>query len=481
MSRTLCISVTLLDPHFHGRVDRNAPEWPPSPMRLFQALVAGACAGGRRLPDAEVAAFRWLERRDAPAIVAPRASATNGHKLFVPNNDGDKEPDRQKRLTEKPVRPHRIAEEGVIHYLWPIPDDEWPGAEAHAVALCQEARRLLSLGWGIDMAFADGRVVPAADSAELRGILWNPWPHENSSGGRIPIRGTFDDLERAHQSFLASTDPVQNLYRPPSKPRVFGKAAYLSADSLPPRHYAAFRLESTGGDERGPAFPQAKVAHVAAMLRSRACAAAQDDPHWQGVDAATYVAGHAGEAQESIARFSYLPLPTVGHQHADGMIRRVLIAQPHGASDDHWRWALSRLNHTALIAEETQKPCAVLSAIRENDNVLDCYVESAEGWFSVTPVVLPGMDDGKQVKAEKLVLKAIAQAGLDIASIAEISLQKAPIRKCSLHPKQFQRFLPKHLSHLPRWHVVLRFRQPIAGPLAVGAGRHCGLGLFTHN
>ncbi len=40
MIRYLCISATFLDGRFHGRRDGGESEWPPSPLRLFQALVA---------------------------------------------------------------------------------------------------------------------------------------------------------------------------------------------------------------------------------------------------------------------------------------------------------------------------------------------------------------------------------------------------------------------------------------------------------
>jgi len=45
MSSHFCISVTFLDPAFHGRADGGEPEWPPSPLRLFQSLVAAAHEG----------------------------------------------------------------------------------------------------------------------------------------------------------------------------------------------------------------------------------------------------------------------------------------------------------------------------------------------------------------------------------------------------------------------------------------------------
>lgn len=42
-----CASFTLLDAAFHGRGDDGEPEWPPSPLRAFQALRAAAAARGR--------------------------------------------------------------------------------------------------------------------------------------------------------------------------------------------------------------------------------------------------------------------------------------------------------------------------------------------------------------------------------------------------------------------------------------------------
>ena len=38
---------------------------------------------------------------------------------------------------------------------------------------------------------------------------------------------------------------------------------------------------------------------------------------------------------------------------------------------------------------------------------------------------------------------------------------------------------PEYLGHLPAWHVRIVFRSPTSGPVALGAGRHCGLGVFA--
>src|ERR1700739_2161422 len=42
MSLYLCLTVRFLDLYFHGRIDDGSPEWPPSPMRAFQSMIAVA-------------------------------------------------------------------------------------------------------------------------------------------------------------------------------------------------------------------------------------------------------------------------------------------------------------------------------------------------------------------------------------------------------------------------------------------------------
>src|SRR5437867_872405 len=92
MPSQLCLTVTFLNPVFHGRRDGGESEWPPSPMRLFQALVAAAHAKWKQ-DEAErnraVAALEWLERQPAPVIVAPTGRPSQPFRLSVPNNAMD--------------------------------------------------------------------------------------------------------------------------------------------------------------------------------------------------------------------------------------------------------------------------------------------------------------------------------------------------------------------------------------------------------
>lgn len=482
MTRHVCISVTFLDPLFHGKGDGAEPEWPPSPMRLFQALLAGSRTGWRERSwsNAKAEAFRWLEQRNPPEIVAPEARPAAAYTLFVPNNDGDKEFERQDRLTSKVARPHRLVcrdaerdQHQTLHYLWSIPEEEWPRARTHAELLRGEARHLLALGWGIDQVVGYGRMLTDAEVAALPGKHWRAWSTRRPGvhTWRVPTANSLEDLELVHQSFLQRIDGQQ--YNPPRKLSRFDSVMYLSAATLPPRSYAPFELPD------GVAFRQEKANEVAAMLRSLACNCAKMDTHQFPGGSETYVAGHvADKFGHTPPRFSYLPLPTISHERSDGMIRRVLIAEPYGGNGAHARWAQQRLCNQVLRDNDGNERGVLLDLWRaRSDAMVKRYVAESEQWSTVTPVILPGFDDGKQAKAEKLLLRAIEQAGFRLDTVTDLALRKAPFWHGSQHPRQYQR--PQYLKHLPAWHVRLIFREPVPGPLALGAGRHCGLGVFA--
>jgi CRISPR-associated protein Csb2 len=83
MASNLCLSVRFLAPVFHGRRDGGEPEWPPSPMRLFQSLVNAASTRWRDVslaPHARVS-LEWLEKQTPPLVIAPKAMTTSGYRL----------------------------------------------------------------------------------------------------------------------------------------------------------------------------------------------------------------------------------------------------------------------------------------------------------------------------------------------------------------------------------------------------------------
>ena len=162
-NRALLITVRLLDERYHGVGD-----WPPSPFRLFQALVAGAYGGRWRAEPSprKDAAFAWLERLDPPHIASPAKLETRATTYYVPNNDLDAVGGDPRRVSEiragKTVRPILFAPGIPLLYAWPFDD-----GEAHAQCLCGLAERLHTLGRGIDPAFTIAEIADWS-AAELR-------------------------------------------------------------------------------------------------------------------------------------------------------------------------------------------------------------------------------------------------------------------------------------------------------------------------
>lgn len=94
----------------------------------------------------------------------------------------------------------------------------------------------------------------------------------------------------------------------------------------------------------------------------------------------------------------------------------------------------------------------------------------------------PGHDDRDAKKAEAILRRAFIDAGLSeelVAAIRELDWRSAGFRAGVYLASRYTRpdKLRGQLSH-----VFVRFAQPIPGPLAIGAGRYRGFGLFArHN
>src|ERR1700752_1432178 len=92
MPTHFCLTVRFLQPYSHGRGDGGEPEWPPSPLRVYQALVAAAAARWNQRTKLEYAvpALEWLLHQPAPDVVAAVGIPSDvKYRTFVPDNTGD--------------------------------------------------------------------------------------------------------------------------------------------------------------------------------------------------------------------------------------------------------------------------------------------------------------------------------------------------------------------------------------------------------
>ena len=500
----LLLTVRFLDDRYHGLLDRGGPpEWPPSPFRLFQALVAGVARRGELVIGIDTTentnftdtgkAIGWLQKRDAPIIITPKVKTGQAITRFVPNNDGDKKFDRQERLTAKHTEPTLFLlepdQKPEVHYVWDISNQ----SDVPVERIRDAARSLTTLGWGIDMAFADARPVSQAEVESLPGVRWHPKPGAWRDEGmlRTPTldeetqQCSMCDLRHCHETAMNRIQHGHPL-RTVDKPKVFEQVLYTSSERLIGRPAIVFELQND--DDSFFRYRQDRLIHLAGMVRCLAIKAMGKSPP-QGVAGdwvESYVAGHVLNANTEHRQFSYIPLPSIGHAHTDPSIRRVMIVAPLG--DD------TLLTHLARRLEgERLKPTPQTNlehpptlARVQNDKVARFYTTYANQWASVTPVILPGHDDHKPDKTRKLIEKALQQSGIDQSCEFEWSAfshftKSLSAHKYDRHKRPTGYIRPDHLLNQTAVHLKLRFNDglKIPGPLSIGSGRHCGLGLMA--
>lgn len=528
----LCITIRFLDGAFHGRADHGEPEWPPSPLRLYQAIVAAAAALWRNhqgISHAEPA-LRWFETLSPPVIVAPQAREAQGFRLYVPDNAGDlvgkswsrgNDNSMASYRTEKSIRPMVFPQEAAVHYLWNC--EQMPeGFETHRKILSEAIHAITHLGWGVDLVVAAAALIDHDALKKLPGECWRPVADGGQQDLRTPKAGTFDDLAHRHEAFLnrvinsGSFSPVPPLsdyltlsYSPDTAPATLPYAIYALRDPLDGGRYKAFD-------------PVRRSLHIAGMMRHTA-----SQPGFlrsAGIsleEARSLMLGHGedpGDKHRAVSgpRLAFIPLPSIESRSNGARVvasaRRVLVALRGEGDPSVFRRITQRLEGQELIDEEHKQPAAILQRCRGPlEGAVRSYLpeEGTATWATVTPVILPGYDDpgkhrqrlapGNQLTAEEkaavlarlddridsLLRKAIRQVGYSeaLATHAELDWRSSgfwPGTALSSHyavGDQHRRYR--------RLHVQITWRKPdgsplsLPGPICIGGGKHTGMGLFA--
>ena len=459
----LRVEVQWFEDRYHGA------EWPPSPWRLFQAMVAGSAAERYRSAGLD-AALRHLETLPAPVVTAPRAALLRPVTARVPDNNGDvvlalharakPEAAKTKAAALGSLRTRRAWRfTGTLTYDWE-PTAETP---EHLPALARLARSVSAVGQGIDLAMARAELLEHPP----RGCGVRYTPSEN--GARlleVPAPGGLDALDaryRRERSRIRA-DRVETSFE--SEPRM---ACYRSELDPPPLRWAAFSLRTP--DDRPLIAGGTRIIEVAAMVRHAIGDAAKGAG--LGVDVISELMGHGRDG-----RILTQPLPSVGYRHADGRIRRVLLVAPECVDEDAWRGVVSRLPGALLVREASGEAFGMLAPLPDTDPMLARYRGTGRSWTSATPVVLPGYDSLRgRPRPERSVGRLLRHAGIAESLLERATFERGKRLRGSAHPLSYRR--PAHLARYPFVHLTLEWTVPVGGPLSLGAGTGYGLGLFV--
>jgi CRISPR-associated protein Csb2 len=513
----LNISIRFLLDEFHGRGDQGDPEWPPSPLRLFQALVHVAARQGGAGAGATL---EWIERQPPPTLIATPPDEVQpryGFKNFVPDNVGDlmakswvraKDDDISNYRTAKDIRPTRLREKSVVHYLWPLAD-----AASFDLAECKRmARAISAFGWGVDMAVADAALITSEAANALAGERWLPTEVGGSVSLRMPTAGTLAALRTRYEAFLDRISLEKDaVFKPVHPLATFARADYRKASEMAKLPVAVFALRKPDDSGFATFATARKGLHLGGMLRHCAARIAPQ-MGWDEKRVAEFVLGHGetrGAAHTPVegSRLVLIPLPSIEWRGANkgrtaGPIRRVLVTVKGSVSVSEFSALTRALEGGELIDEKTHQAVAFLRRQSADDGAIRDYCAQTREWVSVTPVILPGHDDRNKLRRKLSTGNLTPQEKVDavrkLESRIETLLRKA-LRQSALPEEiiagaQFEwrgsGFLPgvelaseyavsdQH-RRFRRVHCRIVFDRPVSGPLCIGGGRFLGLGLFA--
>lgn len=529
---------------------RDKAEWPPHPARVFSALVA-AWADAEERSEAERQALEWLETAGPPALCASQVTARAVLVHYVPDNPGSvfsadarraiedanealeaarketvtntgavkKTAARRiaaaekdlKKATQKleadlglvenpnaeelgraraiapPTRtrqgrffPSVTVESPVVHLLW----ETQPPAE-HREALATLSRRIVRLGHSTSF-------VRCSLHDEAPEPNWFPDDRNGDTVLRVVGPGQLASLDAEfarHQEFEPRILPCRfQLYR-----RGQRLSEHATHESVFGEDWVIFRRIS------GPRLAATSASQVALALRGALMSHSEQPPP-------RALSGHAeGGGPAQGPHVAFVPLPFVGHQHADGTILGVAMVFPRDTPEAdrqtvfravaHWE-----AEHRRDGEESPAVPLKLGSAGRLDLERIAwgapqqatlrpaVWCRASRDWLSVTPMALdrnPGeLYSGDSAKASTAYREATetisaACANVGLPRPARVEVLPSATLAGTVKARRFPPFPanPKKTRRV-QVHAFLHFDDPVRGPIILGAGRYAGLGLF---
>ena len=432
--------------------DPSAPEWPPHPSRLFSALVAAAYRSSQGMTRQKKQALEWLESLDPPVLSAPEADTSNASVTYVPPGDA---------VGQKGAKGKEKYEHAVFRWRQPR---HFPNAVILGTpSICYE---------------------------------WNAEPDDHIFSALKEIAGGVTHVGTSHSIAVVSLHkgkmPLAAAYEPDQKGKIFlrtpgpGRLKELDAVFLQNtglrrpipicEHLAAYRILKSSGLRQ--AIPSAEFitlkisdtmhgADTAAYLGKSVRKAVMSI---LGEDAPPAVHGHHHMGRH----IGWLPLPDIGHAHASGRIIGIGLMLPRDLDPKHRRTILKgvdslkklrlpdgRMARLRVPLPDEKLPVAVSTGT---------WTRASCSWATATPVVLdrpPKKADPDKIRnaiAESLVFAGYPEP-LQI-KISHHSIFKGAPTALAVPAKK------------PRYHAVVTFKEPVAGPVIAGRLRYFGIGLF---
>lgn len=522
------------------RIDnREEPEWPPHPDRVFMALVAAWGEGGE-YPDVRDA-LEWLETLGPPALFVPPAlSKRTRFTSYVPVNDdgspvGSKGPfgamgsipigrNRQPRQF-----PAVVPEAPALFLRWEVdvPANLRPALERVCVAVTYLGHSASPVRVWVTEEAPGPNLVPTDTAATMQLRVFGPGRlaslEARFNRANIDAHAELDEavaaLDAQHRvatgaakrdlkKQLDAAKAERDARFPNGAPQTLRPQPSLWQGYGPPRPERSaevcdgafdpgmFVLRELPGNRR---YALESCGIVAEAIRQELVRRNDPDPR----NAPEWLSGHAPDGSQSkLPRPAYIPLGFVGHEHADGHLLGVAIAVPVDFDPQSIQRLFELLgSHDGKNPHEIAAGVPYLSVEVRNPHLQNAVIgrleleldERPEGrrqstlkaltwtapahvWTTVTPVMLPQFPKPGKLEPEDVIADACEQAGYPRPVAVRVSF--APLVRGVPHSRAFH-VKPRHGGRPPRplTHAEIEFPVPVRGPVLIGAGRYAGYGV----
>lgn len=534
--------------------DRRSAEWPPHPARLFSALVSAHFSDPARR-DAERDVLQWLEAQSPPELAVSDAAPREVVTVFVPVNDSTVVGDLGRYEKE---HASAVAELAAIEGSAGAD----PKATAKAMAKAEKAVATAEKKWrgAVTRSVAAGTKEPSKTETHAaeglfpehrtrqprtfpsvfpeRSAVFFRWPDAEPTAAQVEVLDALAArlVRLGHSSSLVSLRVVPSSPAPSLVPREDGDVILrwvgagqfgrlqaefdLHQETLPRVLPASFvpygspsapaetaAAESAFDDDwlvlarvGSPRISSESAVAVSAATRGALLAFATEPSD-------EILSGHGADGKPAQrTHLAIVPIPNVGHPHADGSLLGVALVFPRTATDAERRatfLALAKWEQEARRGQPDEEfPWLELKLGKRGTMQLgridgrprlaslqpQSWCRPARRWHTVTPIALDRNPGDLRARDPKKLAAAIAEAEATIRAACEriglphprdVVIQPAAPVAAARKARNFPPF-PGREGRLQRvlTHATLEFDVPVRGPLLVGAGRYWGLGLF---
>lgn len=433
---------------------RSPAQWPPSPARLFCALVAAA--GDDETYDE---ALRWLERQPPPAIDAcDQVADGRTREGYVPLNTTERAtygrfPARKAGAKQEWF--HVTPRDVVVRYTWSV---EPPAEFVRALAdLADEVPYFGRSSSPATMRLVQGE--GGVGGSQLPTLV----PGGLGQGPALDVP-TVGYLEALRAAFERGAPPYEVTRR---------RLRYGRDQPAPdPGHRSVFEAPFIVL----PFAARKRVSAAHTMVVSRFVRKALE----ACLDGGPLVlrGARAGEGRPA-QQVLILVLPQVGSEHSSGLAAGIAVVLPTDVSDidrDAIYRGLVHIEANGVAAGKLGRLWfdSQVSTLVSLDP--DAWTRPARRWVSATPMTLDRfVPVSQRALVEREVRRACGFAGLPEPIEVEFSALPLAVGAPQVAPRLRQR-RPGEPA-LPSVHVRLSFAERVEGPVVLGNLRRYGLGL----